>query len=129
MDPLRHPFASHDLEDILAIVTSREGIVWEVRQGDRRVMEFVASECSALLSLDTAEDMLAANLSHSLDETRAVGAARQRVQGLAALLNWAREQVASLLRLIESRALLARHGAPCTPVDHPANWTASMNCR
>lgn len=72
------PFASHDLEDILAIVASRGDVVSEVRTSDHRLMEFVASQCGDLLSLPFVEDLLAANLRHCFDEAHTRNVTRQR---------------------------------------------------
>lgn len=55
----KDPGASHDLEDIAAVVVSRPGIVNEVREASENVRQFIVERTKLLLLDERAEDYLA----------------------------------------------------------------------
>lgn len=61
------PGASHDLEDIVAVVVSRPGIVDEVKNASENVRAFIVDRTRLLLNDDRAEDYLAGCLNHAQD--------------------------------------------------------------
>jgi predicted nucleotidyltransferase len=56
------PFASHDLEDILALIASRPEIVDEVASAPREIQSFIVEQVRELISRDELDDLLAAHL-------------------------------------------------------------------
>lgn len=77
------PFASHDLEDILALIASRPGIVQEVRNSTPGIVAFVGAQCATLLRDADAEDLLAAHLGNAVDAAATIAVVRSRLAGLA----------------------------------------------
>lgn len=81
------PFASHDLEDILALLASRPGIVEETAVAPEEIRSFVAARAVLLFSHEDLEDLLAGHLSN-VGRAQAAGlivTVRGRLRGLAAL--------------------------------------------
>lgn len=81
------PYASHDLEDIVALVASRATIVAEIRESTSELKCFLAVQATKLLEDNGRDDILAGHLNNAqdprstwqlvlrrLEEIRAVGA-------------------------------------------------------
>ena len=61
------PYASHDLEDILAVVASRPALVAEVSESPSVLRDFVGSTSAALLADPRLRDILAGHLNNAQD--------------------------------------------------------------
>ena len=61
------PYASHDLEDILALVASRPALVGEVSEAPAVLRDFVGSGSAALLADPRLRDILAGHLNNAQD--------------------------------------------------------------
>lgn len=61
------PLASHDLEDILALLASRPKIVEEVAAGTSVLRGYIAEQAKAFLEDPSVEDLLAAHLNNAQD--------------------------------------------------------------
>ena len=70
------PLNSHDLEDILALIASRPGIVEEVAGMPPELRAYVAAEAGAFLRSPDAEDLLAAHLNNAQDPGQTIAAVR-----------------------------------------------------
>lgn len=79
------PLASHDLEDILALLASRPRIVEEVAAAPAALRKYVAEQARAFLDSGDAEDLLAANLRNSQDPPSTISAVRALLSRLAQL--------------------------------------------
>jgi len=77
------PFASHDLEDILALLAARDTVVAEIGGASARVSAFVANQTRLFLAHDGFEDLLAANLSNTQDPAHFVAVVRERLGAIA----------------------------------------------
>jgi hypothetical protein len=77
------PLASHDLEDILALLASRPGIIEEVSAAPAVLREYVGAQARAFLDSEYAEDLLAANLSNTQDPAVTIAAVQTVLQRLA----------------------------------------------
>ena len=77
------PFASHDLEDILALIAARRSVPDELEAASPRVREYVASQTRSLLEDDRFEDLLAANLNNAQDPAHAITIVRERLRLIA----------------------------------------------
>lgn len=77
------PFGSHDLEDILALVVSRDELAPEIRVAPPEIQEQIRRGFCWLVGTDDYEDLMAANLGHS-----------HQFKGVAALL---RDRVREIL--------------------------------
>jgi hypothetical protein len=64
------PFGSHDLEDILALIASRPGIVAEVRESEASLRSFVTEGLRALFVREEIRDLIAAHLGNVLPRVR-----------------------------------------------------------
>lgn len=78
------PLASHDLEDIFALIAARPPLVGEVRSAPAEVREFIASKTKGLLADDAYEDLAAAHLNNAQDRLRTRDRVRERLIELAA---------------------------------------------
>jgi hypothetical protein len=78
------PLASHDLEDIFALIAARPTVVGEVRSAPGEVQIFIASKSEALMTDDRFEDLAAAHLNNAQDPVRTRDRVRERLAGLAA---------------------------------------------
>jgi hypothetical protein len=79
------PFASHDLEDILALLASRPSIVDEVRRASPVAARFIASGAVTLVALPEYHDLIAAHLNNAQDSPRVGAQVRERLDELAGL--------------------------------------------
>jgi predicted nucleotidyltransferase len=79
----RDPLASHDLEDILALVASRPGVVEEMRTAPPGLRALVAEWSGWLLATEYAEDLLASHLNNATDVGATVKLVRERIAGMA----------------------------------------------
>ncbi len=77
------PFASHDLEDILALIAARGSVLDELEAASWRVGEYVASQARSLLENDRFDDLLAANLNNAQDAAQTIEVVRERVRKIA----------------------------------------------
>ncbi|HEU4588646.1 MAG TPA: hypothetical protein VFS11_08360 [Gemmatimonadales bacterium] len=77
------PLASHDLEDILALIAARPTIVEEVASAPENVRAYVARQARALLSDAAFEDLAAGHLNNAQDPPRTIERVRTRLGGLA----------------------------------------------
>ena len=76
-------FASHDVEDIIAVIAGRPEIVDEVRSAREDVREYVSFQCRSLLERDDLEDILAGALSSSAQLYEVVDVVQNRLTTLA----------------------------------------------
>lgn len=77
------PFASHDLEDILALLAARPSIVEEIRRGRAELRDFVVGKIRQLVSRAEFEDLLAAHLNNAQDPGEVIDRVRERLQEFA----------------------------------------------
>jgi len=78
-DPLR----SHDLEDILALLASRPGIVGEVLAAPLELRRYVAAHARDFLKDPNAEDLLAAHLNNSQEPAATIKVVREILREIA----------------------------------------------
>lgn len=76
-------FASHDVEDIIAVIAGRPEIVDEVRSAREDVREYVSIQCRSLLGRDDLDDILAGALSSSPQLYEVVDVVQNRLTNLA----------------------------------------------
>jgi len=76
-------FASHDLEDILALMAARPTIVEEVASARPELRDFVGRRVQELLTSRDLEDLLAGNLGTAQDPASVIDLVRQRLQEIA----------------------------------------------
>ncbi len=79
------PFASHDLEDILALLASRDTLVAEVDGAPHAVQDFVTTSAARLLGDDRISDLLAGHLNNAQDPAETIRQVRARLGALATL--------------------------------------------
>lgn len=77
------PFSSHDLEDMLALVVSRESIITEFRQAPSNAREHVRQGFRWLLGNSDYEDLVAAHLGNAHSFKRVAAMLRERVEAFA----------------------------------------------
>lgn len=61
------PYASHDLEDILALVASRKSVVGEIAESPKDLKAFVVEQTAAFLRRSDRGDILAGHLNNAQD--------------------------------------------------------------
>lgn len=61
------PFASHDLEDFLALLAARPGVIREVADSPTEIAGFLASAAGSLLDREDLDDLLAGHLNNADD--------------------------------------------------------------
>jgi hypothetical protein len=76
------PLASHDLEDILALLASRPEIVGEVAAAPPALRDYLGQRARAFLESREAEDLLAAHLNSAQDPGSTIAAVRTRLREL-----------------------------------------------
>ena len=79
------PYASHDLEDILAVVASRPALVAEVSESPSVLRDFVGSTSAALLADPRLRDILAGHLNNAQDPHGTTDLVLRRLRELRAL--------------------------------------------
>jgi len=79
------PYASHDLEDILALVASRPAIVAEVGASASGLRHFVGAASAALLEDTRIGDILAGHLNNAQDPLGATGLVFVRLREIGEL--------------------------------------------
>jgi predicted nucleotidyltransferase len=79
------PLASHDLEDILALVASRPTLVDEILAAPDALRSYLAEQARVFLVDPYAEDLLAAHLNNAQDPVRAISVVRQQLERTAEL--------------------------------------------
>lgn len=77
------PLASHDLEDVLALLASRPTITEEVAAAPPALGEYVGQQARAFLDSRDAEDLLAAHLNNAQDPAATIAAVRTLLGRLA----------------------------------------------
>jgi len=77
------PLASHDLEDILAVLASRPTILEEIAAAPPELRAYVAESARSLLQHPYAEDILAAHLNNAQDPAVTIAAVRELLRRLA----------------------------------------------
>ncbi len=75
--------ASHDIEDVIALIASRSSIVADVSAAPSAIAERVRTFASVLLSEGIADEILAAHLNNAEDVELAIDLARERLTQLA----------------------------------------------
>jgi hypothetical protein len=75
----KDPFESHDLEDILALLVSRDSIVDEVKKSPTDIQEAVRRGFRWLVETRDYEDLLAAHLGNARPSQGIASLLRQRV--------------------------------------------------
>lgn len=76
------PLASHDLEDILALLASRPTMVEEVAVAPPELRVYVREQARSFLEHGDAEDLLAAHLHNAQDPAVTIGAVRALLRSL-----------------------------------------------
>jgi hypothetical protein len=79
------PFASHDLEDILALVASRATVVDELTVCSGRLREFVVARTAELLDDPRLPDLLAGHLNSAEDPAATTRLVLRRLEAVRAL--------------------------------------------
>jgi hypothetical protein len=79
-------FASHDLEDILALLASRPTVAEEVAGSTGRLRDMVAAETATFLKVEELDDLLAGHLNNAQDPAAVIALVRSRLEQIAALL-------------------------------------------
>lgn len=77
------PLASRDLEDLLALLASRPGIVDEVAAAPARLRAYVAEQAWGFLHSADADDLLAAHLNNAQDPALTMDAVRTLLDRLS----------------------------------------------
>jgi len=77
------PLASHDLEDILALIASRPHVVNEVHEAPKELRGFVVEWVRWLLTTEYRDDLLAAHLNSATDVSATVAIVSQRLKGIS----------------------------------------------
>jgi predicted nucleotidyltransferase len=75
--------ASHDIEDVIALIASRPSIVDDVLAAEPMVRKRIASFAALLMASDIADDILTGHLNNADDLSYAVRAARSRLRAIA----------------------------------------------
>lgn len=78
-----NPFDSHDLEDILALIASRPGIVEEVHKSPSEVREFTQENFAFLMESEDFADLLGAHLNNAYSPRRVTELVAQRIAELS----------------------------------------------
>lgn len=81
------PFASHDLEDILALIASRVDIVGEVDRASAELKQFVAESTRQFLQQQRVDDILAGHLNNAQDPRATMRLVQDRLDTIAQLAN------------------------------------------
>lgn len=76
------PLASHDLEDIVALVASRPEIVDEVSSADARIQALMASEALELLALTDAQELIVAHIGRAAGAERIGAEVQARLEAM-----------------------------------------------
>jgi hypothetical protein len=79
------PYASHDMEDIIALVASRGTIVAEVREAPMEVRDFVVSQTSVLLDDERLPDIMAGHLNNAQAKAQTVQLAHSRLRDIRSI--------------------------------------------
>ena len=79
---VRDPFRSEDLEDILALLVSRDTIVSEFNDSPPQVQEHIRDGLRWLKNSDDYEDLIAACLGNAMAFTYVAGSLRDRISGM-----------------------------------------------
>ncbi len=77
------PLASHDLEDILAVLASRPTIVEEIAAAPLELRAYVGERARSFLQDSYAEDLLAAHLNNAQDPAATIATVRGLLRSLA----------------------------------------------
>jgi hypothetical protein len=77
------PLASHDLEDILALLASRPTILEDVAAAPPELRAYVAEQATSFLRDASAEDLLAAHLNNAQDPAATITAVRVVLEQLS----------------------------------------------
>jgi hypothetical protein len=78
------PFASHDLEDFLALLAARPAVIREVADSPAEIAGFLASAADALIGMMEIEDLLAGHLNNADDPAATSLDVRRSLVDLAA---------------------------------------------
>ncbi len=78
-------FASHDLEDILALLAARPVLVDEVTESPQEIVRFVSAGATRLLGRPEIEDLVAAHLNNTPEPAHTCRRVRESLIRLAAL--------------------------------------------
>lgn len=81
------PFASHDLEDFLALLASRPGLVAEVRASPAELVDWLSGAAAEILRLPEIDDLLAGHLNNAQDPVHVSAQVKRRLQLLQAMLS------------------------------------------
>jgi hypothetical protein len=77
------PLASHDLEDILAILASRPVLLEEIAAAPAALRAYLADQATDFLADPNAEDLLAAHLNGAQDPATTIAAVRTILEQLS----------------------------------------------
>lgn len=76
------PFASHDLEDILALVASRPSLIDEVAHAPSELRSFIRENVERLLADPDVEDLITAHLGNAMDRAATCATTTERLRAL-----------------------------------------------
>lgn len=79
------PLASHDLEDILALIASRPRLTDEIEAAPDALRTYLAEHAREFEKDPYAQDLLAAHLNNAQDPARTIAAVREGLQRIARL--------------------------------------------
>lgn len=79
------PFASHDLEDILALIAARPNLVDEVQDSTEEIVRFLTAGAERLLETTEIDDLLAAHLNNAPDPSLTFRCVKESLVRIAAL--------------------------------------------
>ncbi|MFN2317653.1 MAG: hypothetical protein ABR602_13375, partial [Gemmatimonadales bacterium] len=77
------PRASHDLEDMLALLAARPQVVAEVATAPTELMGCVSRAARDLIAMPELDDLLAGHLNNAYDAAQVCDQVRQRLRALA----------------------------------------------
>lgn len=78
------PLASHDLEDLVALLASRPGVERETAKAPPRLRAYLAKQARGFLTDPSHEDLLAAHLNNAQDAAHVVRMVRRAIEAIAA---------------------------------------------
>ena len=81
--------ASHDIEDIIAVLDGRPKLVEEIRQADARIMKYLSTECRNLLANEDFLDAMPCHLPPDTGSRMRTGLLRDRIRAIADLTSTA----------------------------------------
>lgn len=79
--------ASHDFEDVIAVIDGRASIVSEFKVSGKKLRRFLNSEFHKILSMDNAEEIIACHLPPDTASQQRIGLVMERIKKISMPLN------------------------------------------